>query len=177
MKKIKSVNKPQQKAPIKGSTKIVLYSLAGIALLLAVILILIESRSSKIIIRNDSDIKLEYVKAYYVDMEGSVSDDKMLFENLEGGDFAELALEKINLSYHEANLEVRFKLDGQDEMFVDAGYFNEIFKGRINIDFKETDEDGKLLLKIKATNGVLPSPLTRCNEEHIINLSEGYVEE
>ncbi|MDD4112230.1 MAG: hypothetical protein PHC56_04255 [Herbinix sp.] len=177
MKKIKSVNKPQQKAPMKGSTKILIYSLGGIVLLLAVILILIEGRSSIISIRNDSDIKLEYVKAYFVNMEGPVLEEKMIFENLESGDHTKLDLEKINLSYQEANLEIRFKFDGHDELFEDVGYFNEVFKGRINIDFKKTDEDGKLLLKVKAKNGVLPSPLTRCDEEHIINLTEGYVEE
>lgn len=177
MKKTKSNNKKQEKAPMKDSTKIFLYSLAGLVLLLVVILMVIESKSSKIMVQNDSDIKLEYVKAYFVDMEGPISDDVMLFENLESGDKSELPLEKIDLVYRQANLEVRFKFEGHDEMFVDAGYFNEVFSGRINIDFEETDDDGKLLLKIKAKTGVLPSPHIRCDEEHVVNLAEGYIEE
>ena len=100
----------------------------------------------------------------------------MLFEGLNKGDSSQIPMKKIDLSYLQANLEVRFKFAGQDELFVDAGYFNEIFKGRIDIEFKEID-DNKILMKIKAKNGVLPSPNLLCNEEHVINLAEGYVEE
>ena len=175
MKKVKTVKK-QEKAPMKDSTKIILYSLAGVALLLVVVLMVLESRSSKIMIKNASKVKLEYVKAYFVDMEGRVSEDEMEFENLDSGDSAELPLEKIDLAHRQANLEVRFKFEGYDEMFEDVGYFNEPFNGRININFEDTDNDN-ILLKVKATVGILPSPHTKCNEEHVVNLAEGYVEE
>ncbi len=177
MKKIKTNNKKsQQKAPMKNSTKILLYSLAGVLLLIIIVLVMFESKSGRITIRNDSDYTLEYVKAFYVDAEGAVNDDVMLFENLQKGDKSEILLEKIDLSYLEANLEVRFKFEGYDELFVDAGYFNDIFNGRISLSFSNTEED-KVLLKIKASPGVLPSPQIRCDEEHVVNLAEGYVEE
>lgn len=177
MKKIKSKNKPQVKAPMKDSTKILLYSIAGIALLIIIILVAFENRSSKIVVRNNSGLKLEYVKAYFVDMEGPVSEDEMVFDNLSSGESTELALEKVNLAYREANLEIRFKFEGHDELFEDVGYFNEEFDGRLYIDFEDTDEDGKVLLKAKASTGVISSPYIDLNEEHIVNLTEGYVEE
>lgn len=177
VRKIKADNKKkEQKAPMSKNTKISLYVLAGIALLVVVLLIVLEIRDSKITVRNDSDIKLEYVKAYFVDMEGRIFKEEMLFENIDKGDSSELLLDKINLLYREANLEIRFKLEGHDELFVDSGYFNDYFDGRISIDFKNAD-DNKLLLKIKASVGLVPTPNIRCDEEHFINLTEGYVEE
>lgn len=177
MKKIKSNNKKQEKAPMKVSTKIFLYSLAGIILLTVVVLMAIESRPSKIMIDNDTDINLEYVKAYFVDMYGRVTEEDMLFENIEAGDKSVLPLEKIDLYNREANLEVRFKFEDHDEMFVDAGYFNDAFNGRISIDFMDMVNDDKLLLKIKASIGLLPSPHISCDEEHIVNLELNEIEE
>lgn len=174
MKKIQT-KKTEQKAPMSKSTKFTLYALAGVALLLVIILILVESTAGSIVVRNKSDIKVEYVKAYFVDMEGPFTDTKE-FENLGQGDKAELKLDKIDMSYKEANLEVVFKLEGYEEMLVDAGYFNDIFKGKITIDFSNADND-KILLKVKAFSGFLPSPQIDCDEEHIVNLEEGYVEE
>ena len=49
MKKIKTNNKkPQQKAPMKNSTKILLYSLAGVLLLIIIVLVMFESKSGRI---------------------------------------------------------------------------------------------------------------------------------
>ena len=176
MKKIRPNTKQPQKAKMKDSTRIILYSIAGIALLAIIVLMAIEGTAGRISVKNDSDIKLEYVKAYFVDSEGSVNEDIMLFENLGKGDKSDLLLEKIDLAYHQANLEVRFKFEDYDEMFVDAGYFNEMFDGKIAISFDNTD-DSKVLLKIKASAGILPSPNIICDEEHIVNLEEEYVEE
>lgn len=177
MKKIKSNNRSVQKVAMKNSTKIILYSIAGIVLLAIIVLMVIEGSAGQITVRNDSDIKLEYVKTYFIDSEEMISDEEMLFEDIESSVSLKLPLEKIDLSYRQANLEVRFKLEGHDEMFVDAGYFNEIFDGKINISFQNIMNENKLLLKIKASAGVLPSPHMICNEEHVINLDEDYVEE
>lgn len=174
MKKKKEKNK-QQKAPMNKNTKTLIFALAGLIALAVIILIIVESFSGRIIIKNETDIKLEYVKAYFVDMEGPFTQE-ILFEDLEKGDTAEFELEKIDFSYREANLEVRFKFEDYDEMFVDSGYFNEDFNGKILINFTDIDED-KVLLKVKASGGILPSPNIICNEEHVVNLEEGYVEE
>ncbi|NLL01247.1 MAG: hypothetical protein GX271_11395 [Clostridiales bacterium] len=176
MKKIKTTNKQQEKAPMKDSTKILLYSLAGLILLAIIVLISIENRSANITVRNKSDYKLEYIKAYFVDTEGRISEDDIVFENLESGDKAKLPLDKIDLLYREANLELRFKFEDKDEMFVDSGYFNDVFEGQISIDFDDIDDD-RVNLKVKASTGLLPSPYIDCNEEHILNLATGEVEE
>lgn len=174
MKKIKAKNTKQQKTPMDKRTKILLSAIAGVALLAVVILVLVESKGY-ITVRNESAIKLEYVEAYFVDMEGPIS-DVMQFENHEKGDSSRLNLEKIDMAGREANLEVRFKFEGHDELFVDAGYFNEEFGGKISVSFSDI-EDGKVLLKVKAKAGILPSPYIQCNEEHVVNLLEEYVEE
>lgn len=176
MKKVKTNNKMQQKAPMKNSTKAILYGLAGIALLATIIIIIIEGATG-MTVTNKSSKKIEYIEAYYVDMEGPVTGEVMLFEDFESGDKSTISTEKIDLKYREANLEIRFKFEGQDEeLFVDAGYFNDDFDGKIALTFSDTEDD-KVILKVKASAGILPSPLIRCNEEHIINLAEGYVEE
>jgi len=175
MSKKKSKSK-HTKTEMKKSTKAVLYLAAVVAILATIILIIAENTEKRIMVRNSSDIKLEYVKAYFVDSEGPVSDDEMVFENLSKGEKSKLLLDKIDLAYRQANLEIRFKFEGYDELFVDAGYFNDIFKGSISVDFENLNE-GKVLLKVKANIGVLPSPNISCDEEHVVNLAEGYVEE
>lgn len=176
MRKIKSKNKQEQKTPMSKNTRILLIALGGVILLGIIILMIVEASMGKITVKNKSNNKLEYVKAYFVDAEGMVGEETMYFENINKGEKIADELNKINLSYLEANLEVRFKFEGQDELFVDAGYFNDIFDGNVTISFKDIDEES-VLLKVKASSGLVPSPQISCNEEHIINLKEGIVEE
>ena len=176
MKKIRQNKKRQQRAHMKSSTKILLYSITGILLLAIIALVTIESMADGIRVTNKSNEKLEYVKAFFVDMEGRVTEDELLFENIESGDKFELPIEKIDLLYRQANLEVRFKFENQDEMFVDAGYFNDIFDGYITISFSNMDDDN-ILLKIRAKTGIISSPYIMCDEEHNINMVTGTVEE
>lgn len=174
MKKPES-KKGQQKASMNKSTKTLLLALAGVAFLVLVIIIIFENLSPRITVKNISGKKLEYVKAYFVDAEDTFSDTYLL-ENIDINGKGQVELDKVDCSYREANLEVRFKFEGQDEMFVDAGYFNDVFKGNISVSFDEAS-DNKILLKVKASGGILPSPNIICDEEFIINLEEGYVEE
>lgn len=176
MKKIKTNQKVQKKAPMSKGTKAILYALGGVLLLAIIILVWIESDSGKITVSNKSGRKIEYVEAYFVDAEGLVSDDVMLFDNLENGGKFVLSLDKIDLVGREANLEINFKFEDNEELFIDAGYFNDHFQGKIKVDFTQAEDD-KVLLKVKATPGLLPSPQIICDEEHIVNLEEGYVEE
>lgn len=176
MKKIKKNNKKEIKAPMSNTSKVVLYALAAVVLLVTIILLLIESGSGKVIVRNESGLKLEYVEAYFVDIEGPVNDDVIFAENLDNGDKYEYSFDNIDLVGRQANYEIRFKFEGHERLFVDAGYFNDEFKGKIELDFIDSEDD-KVLLKIKASAGILPSPHILCDEEHTINLEEGYVEE
>lgn len=177
MKKIKTNNKnQQQKAPMKNSTRIALYSIAGIVLLAIVVLMAIEGKGANIKVSNNTDRKLEYVKAYFVDTQDRVTEDDMLNESLDKGKKLNQKLEKTDLTYRQANLEVRFKFEDSKELFVDAGYFNEIFNGSIKIDFEDIDDD-RILLKVKASSGVIASPNISCDEEYVFNLTTGEEEE
>jgi hypothetical protein len=147
MKKIKSKIK-QEKVIMSKNTKLLIYVLSGIILLVISIMIMVESAPASITIRNKSSKKLEYVKSYFVN-------------------------EQIDLTGHEANLEIRFKFEDYDEIFVDAGYFNDSFKGKISIDFSDTSND-LVMLKVKASTGVMSSPNIQCDDEFTINIEEGY---
>lgn len=173
--KNKNTNKKKEKTVMSKNTKVLLLALAGLAFLLVIIFVIIESLSSRVVVNNKSGKKLEYVKAYFVDMEDQFT-ETLLIENLEPGDQNEIKINKIDCTYRQANLEVRFKFEDYDEMFVDAGYFNDEFDGKITIKFSDTEDD-KVLLKVKASAGILPTPNIICNEEFVVNLEEGYVEE
>ncbi|HPU62928.1 MAG TPA: hypothetical protein PK304_02120, partial [Mobilitalea sp.] len=161
------------KAPMNKNTKILIYALAGIFILCMIVLIAIESVPNRITVKNKTDKKLEYVKAYFVDEEGPFT-DPIQFDMIEHDSTYAFGLERQDLTHREANLEIRFKFEGYDELFVDAGYFNDIFNGKITISF--TDEGDNVLLHVKASNGILPNPNIDCNEEYLVNLQEGYVD-
>jgi len=173
MKKIKA-NEKQKKAPMKESTKILIYALIGIAFLITAVLVIIENTPNRIVVKNNTGKNLEYVRAYFVGEDDQLT-DTVEIKDIKSGDTAEIDLEKINLSYKNAVLEVRFKFEGYDELFTDAGYFNDVFDGKITISFNDSDND--VLLKVKATTGLLSNPNIDCNEEYKVNLDEGYVAE
>lgn len=175
IKKPKSMMKQEEKKPMDMKSKAILFSVIGVAVLIMIVLIMIESLNGKIVISNNTNLKLEYVKAYFVDVEGPVNDG-FSTENLEAGKEFENALNKIDLLGTNSNLEVRFKFENQEEMLVDAGFFNDAFDGKITIDFSQKEED-YAKLRVKASNGLLPSQLIQCDEEYIINLKEGYLED
>lgn len=165
----------QQDVPINKSRNILIYALAGIAFIIMVVFIMIESSSGHIIVKNNTDKTLEYVKLYFINDEDQISETFNINDAKPGEDY-KIDFDKIDLSYQEANLEIIFKFEGYDEMFTDLGYFNEIFSGKVTVDFSGTDESN-ILLHVKASSGILPSPNVNCDEEHIINLKEGYIED
>ncbi|NLL72438.1 MAG: hypothetical protein GX237_02815 [Clostridiales bacterium] len=176
MKKIKELN-TDKKVPMNKNTKILLYVLGGIFAVIAIIAVLIESASSQIIIRNNTDYKLKSVSTYFQDYNDIIG-DKMVFEDIEKGQTVKKELDKMDFSYREATLRVAFEFEGQNEelvMFVDAGYFNDDFNGKVKIDFSDT-EDGNVLLKVKASGGILPTPNIICDEEYTFSLDEGEIE-
>lgn len=178
MKKIKKSTKPQQNKPMDLRTKILISAVAGVLVILAVILMFIENDQNQMIIRNNSDLKLEYIKAYFVDEEGPVN-DSIEINGLEPGKKIENAMERVNLYAKAANLELRFKFAGYDDkLLVDSGIFNDVFDGKITINFTQKNDD-LIQLTVKASNGLLPSTLIRCDEVYDIELKdgEGYIEE
>jgi len=175
MKRIKKSNVPIPKdAKAKKSKSLLIGIIFVLVICFTVLIIFIENNGGKLTISNKTDLKLEYVKMNYVYQEGPLS-DPLLFENINPNTNTFSTLEEIDFNNLKANLEVRFKFENYDEMFVDAGYFNTLFDGNVKIVFAEAEGDN-LVIKVKASNGILPSPTIDCNEEFIIYLSEGYVE-
>lgn len=176
MKKIKRSAKPQPKKPMDLRAKIILSVGVGVLVILVIILIIIESTGGKMIIRNQSDEQLEYIKAFFVDAEGPVS-YPIEITDLEPGGVSDNAMERINLLGREANLELRFKFTGYDEeLFVDSGYFNDVFKGKVSISFTQESDD-LIRLAVKASSGVLRSNLVSCDEVHDVYYKEGFIAE
>jgi len=171
MRKIKrTVNKKDE---VRVSQKRPIFlGLLALVILLTIVFIFIENREGKTVIRNATDTKLEYVKAYFVDAQGPLHEG-YLAQNLEPGKSWTLITGKNKLLGTEANLEVLFKFEGSEEVFVDAGYFNDSFDGNITIDFNTTDEKDIIKLHVKASNGLLSSRLIDCDDEFMIDLVEG----
>lgn len=147
----------------------------AVLILIMTILIFVENDRNKAVIKNKTDMKLEYVRAYFVDAEGPVNEG-FKTEAINVDESLTVPTEEVELLYSEANLEVRFKFENMEEQFVDAGIFNETFNGKVTIDFNQTSED-EIDLKIKASNGLLSSQMIDCDEDFVYFLKEGYVDQ
>lgn len=156
---------------------------AGIIILVIAVLLFMESIKGKLTIINDSGLKLNYVEAVFTDIEGFAS-NKWRIDELAAGDKSTIDIGEIKLLGREANLRVRFEFEGYEEnkdipgdsLFIDAGYFNEDFGGKITIKFTKGEED-TILLNVNAKNGLLPSALTQCDEKHNVKYKENFIEE
>lgn len=172
MRKIKNNKKKVENVSVSQKRPIIIISIAAVALLIMVILMVIESSEGKLKITNNTDANIEYVQAYFVGAEGRISDG-FNFENMEAGKTNVVPSGEYELFGEEANLEVRFKFEGSNEVFVDAGYFNDNFSGNININFSNSDENNIVNLHVKAKNGVLKSNRVFCDDEFKIDIVEG----
>ncbi|HHX11642.1 MAG TPA: hypothetical protein GX731_02385 [Clostridiales bacterium] len=172
MRKIKKNGKKIENVTVSQKRPIIIISVAVVALLIMVILMIIESSDGKLKIVNNTDTNIEYVQAYFVGPEGKISDG-FNFENLEASQSDVIATGEHKLYGAEANLEVRFKYEGSDEVFVDAGYFNDTFDGNITINFSDSNEVNIVNLHIKASNGILKSNRVFCDDEFKIDIVEG----
>lgn len=175
MKKIKKAE-AVKKEPMTLKNKILLFSAIGVVAVVMVVLMIIESISGRIKVTNHSDLKLEELKAYFVDAEGML-DTPYEYTNVEPDSSQKQETKEINLLGREANLEIRFKFEGYEHKYlVDAGIFNEKFDGNVNISFDQV-EDGTILMKVKATNGLLSSRMITCDEEYEVYYKEGELSE
>ncbi|MDD3174802.1 MAG: hypothetical protein PHF63_14305 [Herbinix sp.] len=154
--------------------KIAVSITSAVILLLIILFMFIESGDGKLVIKNKSDLNLEYVKAKFVYSDGDVNTG-IETESINADKTFTLPMDPIDLYGYNANYELRLKFENYDELLVDAGIFNDVFEGDIEVDFEKTEDPNIIKLKIKASNGLLPSKLIDCNEEYKINLSDGQV--
>ena len=180
MRKIKVKKKPQPSTP-KNIEGIFTHRVKIFAIIIAVLIVIsavfiyLENTDSKIVIKNGTDMKLEYVKAYYVGSDDQINDG-INQTDIAAGSNVSVAQDPINLLGYNANLEIRFKFENHEEMFVDAGIFNDNFNGKITIAFSNI-EDGKVKLYVKAKSGVISSNLINCDDTFTINLNENSIED
>ena len=181
MRKIRSTTKKamhhQKNTFLDSKEKIIKAGVAvAIVLVIIAVFMFIESGDGKLLIKNNTDLKLEFVKVTFVDAEGPINEG-VKFENIESNDSINIITGQNALLGREANLEVRFKYENYDEIFTDAGIFNENFDGDIKINFNRTDKTDVVGLKVKAKNSLLSTKSINCDEEYTVDLSEGYVAE
>lgn len=148
--------------------------IAAVILLLSFLFMFIESGYGKLIIINKTDLNLEYVKASFVNAEGSIND------GIQTGKIAakktlRTDIDEVNLFSSDSNLEVGFQFENYTDLFTDAGIFNEKFEGNMTISFIPTDDPNLITLKIKASNGIFRTKTIDCDEQYTINLSEGKI--
>jgi len=148
---------------------------SAVIMIIVAVLIFMESGDNQFVIKNNTDLKLEYINAYFVDAEGPM-EEGFKIENIEPNKSVVKESGIYDLLSKEANFEMRFKFENYDEILVDAGFFNDTFDGNITAVFEKSDDEN-IILRVKAKNGLLPTKQIDCNEKYTINLSEGYVEE
>lgn len=176
MKKIKR-SKSIKSSPLGSKTRVWAVGIPVVlALLLLIALMVSENSEGNLTIKNNTDLKLEYVKYGFVAGEGPIT-DSIRQDNIEPNKSMVYPFNKVDLLGTESNLEIRFKYESYDEILVDAGYFDDAFTGKIAMDFTKTDNADVIKLHVKATNGFLKSKLIDCDETYTITLSEGFVAE
>ncbi len=172
MRKVKR-KETTHKEPMNSNKRIFLIAAIGVIAVVVTILMIIENQSGKIRVTNNTDLKLEDLKAYFVNAEGRMEEITYEYTNVEPGRKQSKGLNEINLLGREANLEIRFKFEGYEHKYVvDAGLFNDKFDGKINISFGKAEE-GLISMKVKASNGFLSSRLITCDEEYKIDYQKG----
>lgn len=149
--------------------------IVAVVLVIIAVIIAIESGDGKFTVKNKTDLKIEYINAYFVDTDGQLS-SPYTFENIE----ADKSVSKLTM-YHDllamnANLEVYVKFENYDEFKLDAGIFNDIFQGNINLSFLPIDEKN-VTVKVTAKTGVLSNRLIECNESYEVDLENAFVSE
>lgn len=167
--------KGSKKTSYKTKGKVVLTAIVTIVILVFVAMFMyIESKDGQLIIKNNTDLNLKDIKTNYVYSEGPLTNE-IKIESVKANKTFKMTMEPVNLRGYKANYQIRFKFDKYDEFLVDAGIFNDTFEGNMNITFTKTDDPNLIQMKIKASNGLLPSKFIDCNEEYTLNLKEGKV--
>ena len=165
----------QQKSFFDSKVNIMIVGIVvAIILILSTIFMVIESGYGKFKVNNNTDLKLEYVKAYFVYKDGPINEGYTT-DSLDAGKSYTVKNETINLTGVAANLEIKFKFENNDELLTDAGIFNGKLEGNIKIDFEKTDDPNIIIMKVKASNGIFKTKLINCDEKYKVDLSEGIV--
>jgi len=155
--------------------KEIILGTSALVILLTFIWMIVESLGGgKFIFTNDSNYKIEYMEAVFVNDDWQVS-DTIKFENIDSGKIDKKMFENFNLNNMEASLQLTIKFEGHSPFVLVAGYFNDLFTGNIKVNLNENTKD-EVDIKIKANNGIIPTRTIDCNEIYTIFVTGGYIE-
>jgi hypothetical protein len=179
MRRIRNKNKQEETKVVSGFFDTKEKIIAAVAVLAVVLIIvfavmLVESGYGNLIVKNKTNLKLEYVKTYFINEEGMVGGE-LQAENVAAKKTSTINMPEANLTNTNSNLEVKFKFENNQELFTDVGTFNSRFNGDLKITFEKTDDPNKLKLIIKASKGVFQTKTVDCNEEFTVDLKQGQI--
>lgn len=142
-----------------------------ILLVIAVFMYIDSSKKCQLIVNNETDLNLEYVKAKYITTDYDLTNE-VTMEKLSAN--KKNAIDAIPFEYlgYDAVYEITFKFENKAELFVDAGSFSNNFDGPIKVDFKKTDNPDILNMTIKANGGLLMRKTVYCNDNFTVDLKE-----
>lgn len=152
----------------------------GVASILFLVFVCIVAEAlfaGKVSVKNNSDYDIEQILLYFESEDFEQTNQQTLPLIAKGQEY-QTDLEQFDLASlnNVASLTLAITFAGQDTFYLQSGLFYDNFDG--NIDCKlSMDEDGDVILKLKASEGILGSTAgTDCNDTFFINLTEGYVQ-
>jgi len=172
--------KKEKKAPKKSlfdSKKMMIGLSAGAAvfiILIAVIMLIETKDDTRLIIKNDTDMKLEYVSTIYKSGETDLS-LPFQTESINANKTLNVKSNPLEYNGYNANNHIKFKFKGHSALSVDAGLFNTRFSGDIKIVFSKTKDPNKLKMTVKANRGLIPSSLISCDENYTVDFKRKIV--
>jgi hypothetical protein len=147
-----------------------------IVLILIIVMMLVEKNDGKFTVKNNTDLKLEYVNSYFSGSGEDNSTDFKAFDTIEANKSKSIAItDPLYFLNTEAEIIIKFKYENYEETTINAGYFNNTFSGGIKLSFNPTDDADLIKVKVVVKNGLLADSQVDCNEEYDVRLSDGYV--
>ena len=155
----------QAKKKLKLPVKAIAAS-AAVLFLLVVALLVEAANTRRVVIKNGTERQIESIRLYF---ENTEEDFYFVSEDLVNTQIAAGEKYKGNFEtqkYTQAPgyfLMIRVKFADKEEAETYAGYFTRTFTGKISLNF--TEEDGHILMSVKAGDGLFQSTkYTDCDE-------------
>lgn len=147
---------------------------ALIIILIAVLMFIETVNQGNLYVKNDTEMKLEYVKTKYISGEYDLT-QYITTKSISANKDLSMKTEPVDFTQYKANYNIVFKFEGHEELTIDAGDFSNKFSGDMKIVFDKTDDDKILKMTVKAKTGLLASKLIQCDEEYTVDLARGVV--
>ncbi|MDE7299601.1 MAG: hypothetical protein K2N94_12380 [Lachnospiraceae bacterium] len=144
--------------------------IAAAAVLVLIILIMaIEAvNTEKLIIKNDTSEDIEWIQLYFENTEEDSYDILTREAGVSvasGEKYSGKFKAQPGINPYGSFLMIQVKFAGRETAETYAGYFTRTFTGKIKIEFSDAKENGIILMKIKAGDGIFQSTkFTDCDE-------------